>query len=646
MQQPGRAGTSGLDLDLGFSSKDGEAAWRAQVDKALKGADPAALASRTLDDIVIEPLYSKFDGAAGQPGAFPFWRGQSAAGATAGGWDIRQRCEHPDPKSANRAILDDLEGGATSIALRLDTAFAQGEDEPDGVMAYDAAGLAAVLDGVMLDVAPLQLEAPGRDVEAAEALLEVLAERTTSQGAVAGDLGLDPIGAVALGRADLEAALRPAVELVHRLIGTWPRLGLWHVDGELYHAAGGSEAQELAAAIATGIAYLRAADDAGLGPELIAPRLAVTLAADADLFLTIAKCRAARRLWGEVTSACGIAGQPMRLRVRTASLMLSRRDPEVNMLRTTAAAFAGAVGGAEAITVLPFDAALGDGSRLGRRIARNIQLVLAEESQLFRVIDPAGGSYYVETLSRELADRAWSLVQAIEGEGGMLSSLRQGVVQDAIAGAYVARLGDLAHRRQAVIGVSVFPDLAERRHVQAMPELGGLADAALTVLGERRPPASIAAPLRPMRLAEGYERLRDLSDLALAEEGARPRVFVVAIGPLARHAAELDALQNAFAAGGIETVVAPLEAEPAAVAAAFHTSGTKVACLCGVDREAPGEAAPLAEAVLSAGAIALYAAGRPDATLKELGVDGFIHADSNLLGLLEDIHSLLLGEVA
>lgn len=643
MQQPGQSGKSGLDLAEGFAG-GGEAAWRMLVEKALKRAYPSGLESRTLDGIVIAPLYTAFDGEDGLPGAFPGWRGGRAAGAVAGGWDIRQRHDHPDPIAANRAILEDLAGGVRSLALRLDTAFAQGEDEPDGIMAYDTQGLATVLDGVLLDVAPVQLEAPGREVEAAEMLLELLAEAPAGVRSVAHDLGLDPLGAVAVGRADPERAVAPVLELVHRVIEPWPRLGLLHVDGELYHAAGASEAQELAAAIATGIAYLREADAAGLMPELIAPRIGFTLAADADIFLTIAKCRAARRLWAEVCDGCGVPDQPMRLSVRTASRMQTRRDSHVNMLRTTAAAFAGAVGGAEAITVLPFDSALGEGTRLGRRIARNIQLILAEESQLFRVIDPAGGSYHVEALSRELAGRAWSLVQAIEGEGGMMVALRQGVVQDAIAEAYVARLHDLAHRRQAITGVSTYPDLDERRPEQTMLDLAPLAAAAGAVLGERRRPASIRAPLRPMRLAEGFERLRDLSDLALARTGSRPRVFVVALGPLAQHAAELDWLQNAFAAGGIETVVAPAGAAPAAIGPAFRDSGTPLACLCGIDRDKPAMAAPFVEAVLASRAAALYAAGPPDAALEGLGIDGFVAVGGNLLGLLEDIHSLLLGE--
>jgi methylmalonyl-CoA mutase len=636
--------------DAGFAPAD-QKAWLALVAKALKGAPFETLASRTADGIAIQPLYRDAVDDVGLPGAAPFWRGASAAGSTPTGWDIRQLHEHPDPAHANRAILEDLERGVRSVVLRLDTAFAQGDDEPDGVMAYDVAGLDAALEGVMLDMAPVRLQAPGREVEAAEDFLALAAGRGHAPGTIRADLGLDPIGAVALGRAAPQTALDRVLPLVHRLIGDWPGLRLLHVDGELYHAAGASEAQELAAAIATGIAYLRAADHAGLDPRIMAPRLAFTLAADADLFLTVAKCRAARRLWAEVTAACGVPEMPLRLELRTASRMLTRRDAHVNMLRSTAACFAAVVGGAEAVTVLPFDAAAGEGGRLGRRIARNIQLILMEESQLHRVVDPAGGSHHVEALSAALAAKAWPIVQAIEGEGGMLAALRQGLVQDAIAGTYMARLSDIAHRRAPITGVSLYPDLdetslAERLGEHGVVELPRLMAGAETLLGDRRRPATIGAVLQPMRDAQGFERLRDLSDVALAEDGARPRVFLVGLGPLARHAAELAMAQNAFAAGGIEAVPAPADAEPDAIAAAYTEAGTDIACLCGIDRKAPTAAAAVVQALLARGAIAIYAAGAPDEALVAIGIDGFIHPGINLMGLLEDVQSLLLGEAA
>jgi methylmalonyl-CoA mutase len=296
--------------------------------------------------------------------------------------------------------------------------------------------------------------------------------------------------------------------------------------------------------------------------------------------------------------------------------------------------------------VLPFDAALGEGGRVGRRIARNIQLILMEESHLHQVIDPAGGSFFVEAMSRRLAAEAWPMVQAIDGEGGMLGALRQGLVQDAIAATYMKRLSDVAHCRTKITGVSSFPNLEEASLEHDAVDLPRLAAEAEKRLGDRTRPSPIAAPLHPMRSATGFERLRDLSDVALAENGQRPRVFVVGIGPLAKHAAELAYLQNAFAAGGIETVTAETGADVQAIGEAFAGAGTAVACLCGIDRKAPEAAAPLVQALQAKGAIAVYAAGRPNEAIQAIGIDGFVYTGVNLLGFLEDVQSLIMGEAA
>jgi methylmalonyl-CoA mutase len=210
----------------------------------------------------------------------------------------------------------------------------------------------------------------------------------------------------------------------------------------------------------------------------------------------------------------------------------------------------------------------------------------------------------------------------------------------------MARLSDLAHRRLPITGVSSFPDLDEAALEHEMADLPRVMADAEAVLGARQRPLGIAAIMHPMRDAQGFERLRDLSDVALAEDGARPRVFIVGLGPLARHAEELSMVQNAFAAGGIEAVTGPVDADPAAIAAAFAAAGTDIACLCGIDRKAPDEAAPVIQALLGQGAIAIYAGGRPDDAIKAMGVDGFIHARANLMGLLEDVQSLLMGEAA
>ncbi|MCZ9342313.1 methylmalonyl-CoA mutase family protein, partial [Streptomyces sp. TRM76130] len=293
------------------------------------------------------------------------------------------------------------------------------------------------------------------------------------------------------------------------------------------HEAGGSAAQELGCSLATGVAYLRGLTDAGLGVEQALGRMEFRYAATADQFLTIAKLRAARRLWARVAEVCGAprAGAQLQHAV-TSPVMMTRRDPWVNMLRTTVAALAAGVGGADAVTVLPFDDALGQPDAFARRIARNTSTILIEESHLSQVIDPAGGSWYVERLTDELAHAAWGFFQEIERGGGQAACLRSGLVGDRLAATWAARGAKLATRREPVTGVSEFPHLAEEpvvREPAPEPPSGGLPR---------------------VRRDEAFEALRARSDAHLAATGARPRIYLAALGPAAAHTARLSFAAN------------------------------------------------------------------------------------------------------
>ncbi|MCB1884104.1 MAG: methylmalonyl-CoA mutase [Geminicoccaceae bacterium] len=615
----------------------GEAEWRAEVARVLKGGGPESLAVRTDDGIGVRALYGPADAAglhAPPPGEAPFTRG----GTPAGGWLIRQRHDFPDPKAANRRILEDLERGVGAIELRLDQSLPEGGDLPDGVMAYDADGLAAALNGLLLDVAPVSLDAGPRFDAMGRALLDLAGG--DGRGV---SLGADPLGAVALGRMDPDGALDGLPDLARETLERRPAARVARADGEPYHAAGAGEAQELAAVIATATAYLRAFVDGGIAPDDAAGLIEARLAVDADLFLSVAKLRAARRLWSHVLEASGAAPRPLPVTAVTAGRMFTRRDPYVNMLRATVAAMAGGIGGAESVTVLPYDAALGQASAFARRIARNTQLILQEESGLGRVADPAGGAFMVERLTEDLVQAAWPLVQRIEGEGGMLDALRAGLVQDLIGEVFMARLDRIAHRKAPVTGVSTFPNLDEPApKAPDVPDVAPLVAAARERLGGPAAFAPIEAPLSPLRLAEGFERLRDIADLE-AGAGRPPAVFLAGLGPLAEHNERAAFAANAFAAGGIRPVPGPPAADPAAMAAAFRASLCRIACLCGADARYLDEAAAFAGALREAGAEKVYLAGRPlDGA--DLGADQFLHQGCNLLDLLEDAHSLLKGE--
>ena len=407
-------------------------------------------------------------------------------------------------------------------------------------------------------------------------------------------------------------------------------------DGRPYHEAGASEAQELAAMLATLVAYLRACEAAGLAPSDALGRIAVGLAADADLFPTVAKLRAARRLVARAAEACGAgaAAETVELTATTSERMMARRDPWVNMLRTTAACAAAAFGGADAITVLPFTWALGKPDAFARRIARNTHLVLQEESSAARVIDPAHGSWYVEKLSDELAHKSWALFQEIEGKGGMIAALESGFIQGEIARVAEARAKDIANGRLALTGVSAFPLLADdgvkfSPHPPADPLTKG---------------GTEVAALPPRRLAEPYEALRDRADAHLAKTGKRPQVFLAALGDLAAHSTRTTWMTNFLAAGGIAAITSEPLHNSADAGKAFAASGTEVACLCSSEKVYAELGEATAGVLKQAGARRVLLAGRPreqEAVLRAAGVDTFVFAGSDAIATLTALHKAI-----
>ncbi|MGW5052839.1 methylmalonyl-CoA mutase family protein [Actinokineospora sp. NPDC004072] len=551
----------------------------------------AVLAARTYDGIEIAPLYTAADAApaAGMPGLPPYTRGARPDGHVRGGWDVRQR--HADPATTAAAVLADLENGVSSLWL-----VAGGSGIP-------VARLADVLADVHLDLAPVTLDAGAEFADAAAELLRVHAEKGVPAAETRGSLGADPIGhqARTATAPDLAAAASLATSAAE-----YPNLRAITVDGLPYHDAGGSDAQELGAAIAAGVAYLRALTE-DLPVARAAELLEFRFAATADQFLTIAKLRAARRLWARVGEVSGFTA-PQRQHAVTATAMLSRRDPWVNMLRATLGCFGAGVGGADAVTVLPFDAAIGLPDAFARRIARNTQSVLLEESRLAGVIDPAGGSWYVERLTDDLARAAWAWFTEIERHGGIVAAQGSGLVADRIAETWAARRDNLAHRVDALTGVSEFPHLAEQP-VERPPA-----------------PAAPAGGLPVHRYAEEFEDLRDRSDRALAATGARPRVFLATLGPVAAHTARATFAANLFQAGGIETPADAVE----------RYDGSAVVCLCGTDNAYAEQAADAVAALRAAGARKVLLAGKPS---DEYQVDGFVHTGCDAIAVLRQIHA-------
>ncbi|MDI3409181.1 methylmalonyl-CoA mutase family protein [Streptomyces cavernicola] len=599
----------GLSLAAEFPDATHEQ-WQALVSGVLRKsgkefsgtAAEDALSTALEDGLSTRPLYTSHDPApdTGHPGFAPFVRGGRPQGGAAAGWDVRQRHADADPARVNEAVLADLENGATSVWLTV------------GHGGVPVSGLARALDGVYLDLAPVALDAGAEYADAARELLRLYAERGITAEQASGTLGADPLGHEARTGEELDAA--PAADLAARCTREYPGVRALAVDALPYHEAGASAAEELGCSLATGLAYLRQLTDSGLGLQQALGQLEFRYAATADQFLTIAKLRAARRLWARIAEVCGApADGAQRQHTVTSPVMMTRRDPWVNMLRTTVATLAAGVGGADSVTVLPFDAELGVPDAFARRIARNTSTILLEESHLARVVDPAGGSWYVERLTDELAHAAWEFFQEIEREGGQAAALRSGFVRDRLAATWAARSAKLATRREPVTGVSEFPHLAEKPVV-------------------REPaPAPLTGGLPRVRRDEQYEALRARSDAHLDATGTRPKTFLAALGPAAAHTARATFAANLFQAGGIEPVHDPVTVDADTVAEAFKASGAGVACICSSDALYEEQAEAVAKALQQAGAQRVFLAGKP---AERAGVDAYVFAGCDAVAVL------------
>jgi methylmalonyl-CoA mutase len=541
--------------------------WLELVAAALK-RDPgddvlAGLRSVTYDDITIEPLYTAAD--AVDPAVLAAAGGRPARH---GPWDVRQLV---DATAGAGRVLEELERGATSVWLDLQSA--------DDVVAT----IEAALEGVLLDVAPVVLAAGSRWAQAAQALSDLWAA-TGAVPAPGGSLGADPLGAWASDRSrDRAGELADAAAWATRLAGAGVAVRTVTIDGARYHDAGASDAQELGATVAAAVATMRELEAAGVAEPFAAVEL--RLAATGDQFATIAKFRAVRRIWARVGDAAGdaaaAAGTPVHAVGSTA--MLTRYDPAVNMLRSTVACFAAGVAGADAITLLPFDSlSAAVPSELGRRLARNTQSVLALESNLGAVADPAGGSWYVERRTAELAERAWRFFQEIEAAGGFAAAVESVLLGERIAATRTRRDDDVDHRRAPLTGVSEFPNIAEPAPVAA-PDVT---------------PAP-AGGLERHRWAERFEALRSRVDVHAAAHG-RPTAYLATLGTPADFTARVTFTKNFFEVAGIETIVGPVDG--------FGVSGARLACVCSSN----GVYADQLDGALEAlrGARAVYVAGR------------------------------------
>jgi methylmalonyl-CoA mutase len=629
------AGASAIPLASDFEAATRDQ-WLALVDKAIKGADfEKKLVSRTADGIRIEPIYMRAtadqDQQSALPGQAPFTRGANAT-VDGLGWEIRQTIRATSPDRANTEILTELNGGTNGVLLEIE---APGQA---GCRIESAADMTAALSGMSLDLAPLELKAGLGANTAANHLLAALPGLGLPAKSAVVFLGLDPIGSLARWGtlpAPVEQSLAETAALAREALAVAPLARTVRVDSTIYHEAGATDAFELAALGSTLIAYLRMFEAAGVSPADALSQISFAVSTDTDLFASVAKLRAARRVIWQIAEASGAgdAARSLHISARASSRVMAQRDAWTNMLRSTLCCAGAALGGANANTVLPFTVALGDADDFARRCARNIQIVLQEESWLGRVVDPMGGSWFIEALTDETAKAAWGLMQEIEGQGGILAALDKGFIQDRVAADAAARAKAIATGKQDITGVSAFPQLG---------------DDGIIFLPAAPVPAvqtkQLVRPLTPHRLAEPFEALRDASDAFVAKGNAAPAIFLASIGAVIDHTARSTWIKNYLAAGGIASLTTEGYASADEAASAFKASGASIACICSSDALNTEHAEPTAKALKAAGAKVVLMAGRPgdkEAALKAAGVDQFLFAGADAVATLKGLHDKL-----
>lgn len=684
------------------------AEWRklAEADLGPGGAAlfEKKLVTRTYEGLTIRPLYTRADwaaGASGLAGASPFTRGSTTLPHA---WDLRQERTEPTSALVNAALLEDLSGGVSSVLLRYDAAGRLGLDADDrragllagvdGCALSSPADLADAFKGVYLNMIGVMLEPGAAFVPAAAHLAALWEARNVKASEARGCFGADPLAVLAREGhlpCTLEDALTQLADLAAWTSARYPAVRAVRVGTAAYHHAGATAAQDLAFALATGVEYVRAMSARGLAIDAAAGQMLFSFAMGTNFFLGMAKLRAARRLWARVLEACGASegARAMTMHVRPSKRVMSARDPWVNILRNTVAVFAAGVGGADAISSLPLDVALrgdtGASSALARRIARNTPLILQEESHLHRILDLPGGSWFIESLTDDLAAKAWKLFQELERAGGMARALKDGLVQSWIDQTAAERDRNIATRRDPILGVSEFPRVEgdavpaveqvspERARHEAVARLAEYRKQASRV-GEPREGLSIsewafhaakqgatlgaialgvglgaggiasvprAVGLHPF--AEPFERLRDAAERYADACGVRPRVFLASIGSPAEHLARTNYAKNFFEAGGFDApIVGSGDGYPdaASAARAFAESGATIAVICSTDKRYPTLVPELAPLLHRAGANRVVLAGNPgeqEAAFRAAGVDRFIYVRCDVVRTLREL---------
>ena len=677
--------------------------WKAAAESLLKGAPfDKVMLTQTAEGITRQPIYLKESldpqgPAATVPGADGYLRGARPDGYRVTPWEIAQEIPYGDSAEFNQALLSDLSRGQNAVNVVPDLATLGGLD-PDsaavgevgacGLSLAHLSDLKRAFRGVVPDAVSFHFQSGAGGLAIESLFLAWLAGKSADAANIRGSLNFDPL-AVLAGSGKLPTSLEQCYDEMAAVVSynsaALPGFSAVGVSAIPYHCAGASAVQEIGTLLATGLAYLRALGERGIGIDEAAGQIRFTLSIGPDFFMEIAKLRAVRPLWARIVRELGgsEAAAVLRTHARTGLYNKTRHDPYVNMLRTTTEALSGVIGGVDSLAVGAFDECLGLPDEFSRRIARNTQVILQEECELTAVVDPAGGSWFIESLTAEVCRKSWDFFREIEKHGGIVKALESGFIQEQIAAVRKDAEQQLSQRRRSLVGTNQYPNLTEiapdvripeydairakrareltahrisgeanadqiildalghissvgkdviPQLVQAVTAGATIGEITRTVRSKAAAPAAITA-LPNTRLAKMYEELRASSQAYRAANGHGPKLYLANLGALRRHKPRTDFIRSFFETGGFEVVNPSGSTDLAAIAADVAASGAKLVVICGHDEDYPVHVAALIPLLKQAvPGVSVLLAGHPgdhEAAYKEAGLDDFIFVKSN-----------------
>jgi methylmalonyl-CoA mutase len=690
--------------------------WRKVVEAELKGAPfEKWMFTSTYEGVTLKPIYRREDISGlvhvnSFPGFAPFVRGATATGYLKEPWQISQEIATSSPTEFNHSARNYISRGLNALNMVLDQATRNGND-PDwarpeevgfgGLSIATLGDLDRALDGIDLEKTSLLIRSGASAMPFAALLVALARKRKKTPTVLRGCVEMDPLGVLSHeGKLpqSFEGAYREMASLTRWAAERAPRLQTICVHSRAWHESGGSAVQELAFCLATGVEYLREMHHRGLEVDVVAPRLRFAITLGENFFMEIAKLRALRMLWSRAVAVSGGNEQSQRLtlHVRTSRWNKTVYDPYNNLLRNTVEAFAGVLGTCDSMQVGAFDEVVRPPDDFSQRIARNTQLVLQRECHLDQVIDPVGGSWFLENLTAELAEKGWALFQEVEKLGGMAAALQAGFPQKTVAATAAERLKAVSRRRDSIVGVNQYANVKEqplevptidvktfhKRRVQqvashrtamedeeselVLEKLAkvveirgpGLFEACVdavsagATIGEitravriNDTPCLSITPVCITRAAIPFERLRTAMDRFAARTHEHPQVFLCTMGPLREYKARADFARAFFSVGGYEVLPSDGFKTPEEAADAFGKAKARVAVICSIDEEYPELVPPLTAALRAKRPNAiLVLAGYPPEQVeahKKAGVDEFIHIRADAVQVLAGLHKKL-----